>query len=213
MKAGTIIKSLLSAVGAVIPQAIAGKVMAHLVIWGVERLVAYTNTSIDDEALQVVKGVIKPEDVKKKPIKEFTLVREYKKEATLGTLFDGDKEIIRTLERPNLDNQKDNPKTKENESSCIPEGIYLCKKYSSPKFPDNWEVTNVPNRSHILIHCANYVYEIEGCIATATTIIDMNPKNDKKIDESRKWMGSQSRDAFNAFKKIAPEEFKLIIKS
>jgi len=150
----------------------------------------------------------------KTPIKTFTLLRDYKKEATIGTIIDKDgKHICKTLERPNLNNQRDNPSTKENESSCIPEGVYVCKKYSSPKYPDTWEITGVPNRSKILFHTANYINQLLGCVATATTIQDMNPRNDPKLDPAKRWLASQSRDGFAAFKKAMPKEFEIKIVS
>lgn len=139
-------------------------------------------------------------------------MREYKKEATIGTIIDqSGKHVCKTLERPNLNNQRDNPFTNENESSCIPEGIYVCKKYSSPKYPDTWEITGVPNRDKILFHTANYVDQLLGCIATATTIQDMNPNNNPKFDPVKRWLASQSRDGFVAFKKIMPKEFEINI--
>lgn len=148
-------------------------------------------------------------------MKEFTLIRDYKPEATIGIIIDQEsgKHICRTLERPDLNNQRDNKATKENESSCIPEGIYVCKKYSSPKYPDTWEITGVPNRDRILFHSANYVHQLLGCVATATTIQDMNPKNDNTFDPSKRWFASQSRDAFAIFKKAMPKEFKINITS
>jgi hypothetical protein len=148
-------------------------------------------------------------------MKLFVLMRDYRDEATTGALIDPETgfKICCTLERPNLHNQKDNPKTAANESSCIPEGDYVCKKYSSARFPDTWEITGVPNRAAILFHCANYAFELLGCVAVATSIQDMNPKNDPKQDPTKKWYASQSKDAFNKFKKIMPAEFKLRVTS
>jgi hypothetical protein len=49
---------------------------------------------------------------------------------------------------------------------AIPEGKYLLQKTFSPRFKkDMWEVTNVPGRSGIRIHSANYASELDGCIA------------------------------------------------
>ncbi len=148
-------------------------------------------------------------------MKRFTLIRDYKQEATIGTMVDQEtgKHICKTLERPNRNNQRDNKATKENESSCIPEGLYVCKKYSSPKYPDTWEITGVPNRDKILFHTANYIDQLLGCVATATTIQDMNPKNDPKFDHAKRWLASQSRDGFAAFKKAMPKEFEINIVS
>lgn len=61
-----------------------------------------------------------------------------------------------TLERPWDDN--------EPMKSCIPAGIYNCISYSSAKFPDVWQVCNVPGRSNILIHNGNTDKDTEGCI-------------------------------------------------
>jgi hypothetical protein len=147
-------------------------------------------------------------------LERFTLIRDYKQEATIGTIVNKNgKHICKTLERPNLNNQRDNKATKENESSCIPEGVYVCKKYSSPKYPDTWEIKGVPNRDKILFHTANYVYQLLGCVATAITIQDMNPKNDPKLDPAKRWLASQSRDGFAAFKKAMPKEFEIEITS
>ena len=56
--------------------------------------------------------------------------------------------------------------------SCIPAGRYLCRPYSSLRFPDVYEVTNVPGRAAILIHTGNHAgdrekglrSDVEGCI-------------------------------------------------
>lgn len=145
-------------------------------------------------------------------MKEIILIREYKKEATIGRIiFDGE-QICRTLERPNFDNAKDDPSTKKNESSCIPEGEYICKKYSSPKYPDTWEVVGVKSRSKILFHSANTVDQLMGCIAPCTTIIDQDPKMSQGLTNNR-WYASQSRDAFKKFHDKMPDEFKIKITS
>ena len=147
--------------------------------------------------------------------KRFCLIRDCKPEATLGRLLEvsNGKELCKTLERPNLNNERDNPLTPKNESSCIPEGVYQVKKYSSNKFPDHWEITNVPNRSAILFHKGNWVSEIFGCVIVATSIINMNPKNDPNIPPEKKYMASQSAAAWEKFKKVMPKEFELEITS
>lgn len=63
-----------------------------------------------------------------------------------------------TVERPWDGNKSD--------VSCIPEGIYTCKRVDSPKFgPGMFEVQRVPHRSHVLIHWGNTMHDVEGCIA------------------------------------------------
>ena len=61
-----------------------------------------------------------------------------------------------TLELPWLNNQK--------QISCIPTGKYLVKKRYSKKFKNHLHITNVEDRSYILIHSGNYYTDILGCV-------------------------------------------------
>lgn len=62
--------------------------------------------------------------------------------------------------------------------SCIPEGIYPLRKRRSltveritdGKFPDGWELEGVPYRSHILIHPANTMDDLQGCIGVGQNL-------------------------------------------
>jgi hypothetical protein len=66
--------------------------------------------------------------------------------------------------------------------SCIPAGRYVCRPYSSGKFPDAWEVADVPGRSAILIHIGNYAgdtakgyrSDVQGCILVGLTLGEIN---------------------------------------
>jgi hypothetical protein len=61
--------------------------------------------------------------------------------------------------------------TLENSHKIIPLGHYPVTKYYSPK--NKREVPlleNVPNRSMIEIHVANWFHELEGCIAVGNDI-------------------------------------------
>jgi hypothetical protein len=67
-----------------------------------------------------------------------------------------------TLERPWLDNKP--------YISCIPSGEYDLELFKSPKFFPRYNrliyrLKDVENRSNILIHSANLMSELEGCIA------------------------------------------------
>jgi hypothetical protein len=81
---------------------------------------------------------------------------------TLGHLtVPGIAQTIFTLEEPWQDNKR--------QISCIPAGSYLCvphgwEKDSQKHFKRVWEVTNVPNRSAILIHAGNTLRDTMGCI-------------------------------------------------
>jgi hypothetical protein len=58
------------------------------------------------------------------------------------------------------------PMWKQNEAndSCIPPGSYDCIPHSGDKFTDVWEVTNIPNRTAVLIHPGNTIADTHGCI-------------------------------------------------
>lgn len=77
-------------------------------------------------------------------------------QGTLGALRINGEIFCCTLEPSDEDNQKN--------ISCIPTGNYLCKRVNSPKYGDTFEVTNVPNRTHILVHKGNVEKNTKGCI-------------------------------------------------
>jgi len=86
----------------------------------------------------------------------------YHPEGTLGVLkLDG--ETFYSIERPWLDNKPN--------VSCVPEGTYQVGWRKSPKFGETWHIQNVPNRSYILIHAANYPTDVHGCIGLGTILM------------------------------------------
>lgn len=150
--------------------------------------------------------------------KSFSLIRDYKTEATLGILKDSSgNELFKILERPNLSNAKDDPNTSKNESGCIPEGVYLCKRYSSPKFPNTWEVIGIPNRASILFHSANTVDQLKGCIAPCMKIIDgwaLHPEMKDQIPVDKRWFGYSSKEAMTKLREfVGNEDFMITITS
>jgi len=70
------------------------------------------------------------------------------------------------------------------QKSCIPLGSYACAIVSSPKFGRVYGVLNVPSRSNVLIHPANfggnvdlgYTTELHGCIAPCNKLGAMRNK-------------------------------------
>lgn len=84
---------------------------------------------------------------------------------TLGHLFYNDRYVCDTLERPWMGNQR--------KISCIPIGKYLVRPTISPHNGNCVEVMEVPDRSHIQIHSANKVTELEGCIAVGIKSAEM----------------------------------------
>lgn len=49
-------------------------------------------------------------------------------------------------------------------NSCIPTGMYLARRFYGQKYPDTWEIVDVPNRDSILIHWGNLEDHSLGCI-------------------------------------------------
>ena len=75
---------------------------------------------------------------------------------TFGVLRVGQVPFALTLERPWEDNAQN--------VSCIPAGRYRCRKVRSARFGDTYEVCDVPNRTHVLFHKGNFIYDTQGCI-------------------------------------------------
>ena len=57
------------------------------------------------------------------------------------------------------------PPWRDNEPfvSCIPAGIYTCRRVNSPQFGNTFEVMDVPGREHILFHKGNFKHNTKGC--------------------------------------------------
>lgn len=112
---------------------------------------------------------------------------------TFGVILNGNIPICISCEDPWNDNKKG--------ISCIPEGIYKVRRYSGTKYKNVFEITNVPNRSAILIHWGNTMKDTEGCILLG------------------KFFGSidgipaviESKLAFDKFSQIVPDTFDLKI--
>lgn len=92
----------------------------------------------------------------------------------------------KTLELPWLNNQK--------YVSCIPEGDYTVFKWESPTYGTVLRFEEVPGRSDILIHQANYAGSINpknqrsdlmGCIAPGLKFVDLDGDGLKDITSSK----------------------------
>lgn len=77
-------------------------------------------------------------------------------DGTFGVLIDELVPFALTLELPWKDNKP--------WVSCIPSGIYLCKRIKSPKFGNTFEITEVPGRYDILFHRGNIKKNTQGCV-------------------------------------------------
>lgn len=104
---------------------------------------------------------------------------------------------VRTLELPDKENQK--------EISCIPCGEYEVVKRYSEKYKDHFHILNVPNRDYILIHNANFVRQLKGCIAVGFSHSDIDGDGLRDVTESKKTL--------KALNKQLPDKFNLIIEN
>ena len=98
-------------------------------------------------------------------------------QATYGVMIDQDVTpypFCVTLELPWKDNKP--------EVSCIPKGEYRIVKVKSPKFGDVFQVMDVPNRYHILIHKGNFTTDVLGCILLGEYFDQiLNPKANQVV--------------------------------
>lgn len=98
---------------------------------------------------------------------------------TVGFLrvLDGDGRAVRmgngaqhgvyTLELPWRKNERN--------TSCVPAGVYDIVLEPSAAFGrDLWELKDVPGRSEVKIHAANFTAQLRGCIAPALELRDIN---------------------------------------
>lgn len=104
----------------------------------------------------------------------------------------------KTLERPWKNNQVN--------ISCIPKGTYHCSyTFSLSHLGWTYAIQNVPGRSGIRIHSANYYTDLEGCIGLGSGYKDIN--NDREVDIIN------SKATVAAFiQALGKKDFTLIIK-
>lgn len=88
----------------------------------------------------------------------------------------------------------------ESGKSCIPEGVYTCARANSPKHGPCYYVTEVPKRSDIEIHSANWMgdeskglkCQLLGCIAPGRAIMDI--AGQKGVSSSKDALASLEAD-------------------
>lgn len=94
---------------------------------------------------------------------------------------------IFTLENPLRDTPID---------SLIPAGVYRLKPYTSPRWPDVYEIVGVPGRTSILIHWGNFETDTTGCVIVglAAGILQNRSavmQSKQAMDYFRRLVGSQ----------------------
>lgn len=105
------------------------------------------------------------------PVVEILRLEENFTYGTFGSMRINKEVFCVTLERPDILNKPF--------VSSIPAQQYLCERTISPKFGETFEITNVPDRDHVLLHAANLMVELEGCIALAQYVDKL--KGDRAI--------------------------------
>lgn len=87
----------------------------------------------------------------------------YGANCTQGIIVNNGTWIADSLELPWLDNHHD--------ISCIPEGVYQLE-YEGHHEKLWYDVLNVPDRTGIMLHQANYVIQLKGCIAVGIKCVE-----------------------------------------
>ncbi len=115
----------------------------------------------------------------------FIIKRAYLDNGTFGKMYHKGEFICYTLERPWLSNKPF--------VSCVPPGEYKMCKHVSPKFGDCFyfensdlgvELNGLAIRTYILMHPANYVSQLQGCISVGLR----QPKYRWGVADSKKAM-------------------------
>lgn len=91
----------------------------------------------------------------------------------------------------------------ERNVSCIPAGEYDVIRWDSPSKGDCFKVLDVPGREDILIHVANTIRDLEGCIGPGRARGLFQPGSRPGV--------VRSRLALADLKAIAPDGFRLTI--
>ncbi len=84
----------------------------------------------------------------------------YLPKGTLGEIKIRDEHVCYILERPWLHNERS--------VSCIPEGRYDVRPDEEGRYTGYPEICDVVGRTEIIIHPANRVHELHGCLAPGT---------------------------------------------
>lgn len=116
---------------------------------------------------------------------------------TFGVLLTNGYPFAVTIENPWINNRQD--------ISCIPENTYFCERVNSPKFGNTFEIKDVPNRTHILLHFGNRDDDTAGCVLIAEEYGKIN--GEPAVLTSRNVAGK----GFNEFINILKDDNSFIL--
>ena len=124
-------------------------------------------------------------------------------DGTFGVLCDeGNEPFCLTLERPWLDNKKN--------ESCIPKGEYRAIRAFYKSKYDSFLLQNVPNRDGIFIHKGNWASDSLGCIILGEQFaVMLNPHDNMKAENSVASTGEAHSEFMERLK--GQNEFTLVI--
>lgn len=91
-----------------------------------------------------------------RPIVELIRLEEDEEYGTFGVLRIQKRVFCVTLEPANKLNVMN--------VSCIPAQQYICRRYSTDKYPNTFQVLGVPGRENVLFHPGNTIAHTRGCI-------------------------------------------------
>ena len=122
-----------------------------------------------------------------------TRIASHPEYGTFGALVIDGQPICNTLEPYHRDNEKN--------ISSIPAGQYVCKPYSSERYPNTYEITNIEGRSKVLFHSGNWDDDTMGCILLGESFSTIGSD----------WVVSDSRGAMGEFMTSVHGTFQLTI--
>jgi uncharacterized protein DUF5675 len=136
---------------------------------------------------------------------QLSLVRDYSKECTLGILTVADL-TLQTLELPWI--PEAGAPGGEPDKSCVPAGTYALETHDTADHPHTWALVNHALgvwhesppasvgvvRTACLIHVANYVAQLLGCIGVG----------EERLKFSGSWSITKSALAFQDLKAVLP---------
>jgi len=100
-------------------------------------------------------------------------VHDHERFGTFGMLVVNSLPFCMTLEPPDRENQIG--------QSSIPSGQYTCRSYTSEKYPETFEVTNVPGRTAILFHAGNVAEHTKGCILLGEKLGKLRAEGEEQL--------------------------------
>jgi len=97
------------------------------------------------------------------------------------------------------------PENNNRPDTCIPPGTYIVIPHNSSTHPNTWEISNVPNRTAILIHDGNTENDTLGCVIVGDRLgtVDDLPA----VLDSRLTLAALRREIPQTFTLVITEDY------